>query len=165
MGLVSNLLGGVVVESRTKSWTGNLFYSDRTFKNNRVMDERDDVASRIEFDLQSPLNELSKVPVIGIATGVSRMALAVIHTIGHTLAALVTFDKGHCYHAAKGACEFLRGSIEAIPFAGRAFSESYKDGLWWILKIYNPDAPDSLDLHTGRWSYFKQSRPSAYVMA
>lgn len=163
---VSDVLRGVVVESRTKSWTGDLFYSDKSFPRERVRNEDCDPHEVATIVIHLPgLNDLSRVPVIGIAAGVTRMALAVIHTLGHTFAALVTFDKGHCYHAAKGACEFLRGSIEAIPFAGRAFSESYKDGLWWILKIYNPDAPDSLDLHAGRWSYFKQSRPSAYVMA
>ena len=157
MSSVSDLLKGVVVETRTQSLTGPLFYSDTTFPG---ADEF------VTIHFQHPLNELSTWYVVGIAAGVARMGLATIHMLGHSFAALVTFDKGHCYHVAKGACEFLRGSIEAIPVIGRLFARIYyNDGLWWMIKIYNPDAPDSLDLHASRWSHFKQARPTGYVTA
>jgi hypothetical protein len=156
---VSDLLRGVVVESTTKSWTGPLFYSDKTIP------EPDNNVT-IRYTGQHPLNELARIPVIGIAAGVTRMALSVIHTIGHLFAALVTCNKGHLFHGAKGACEFLRGFIEAIPIAGRVFANSYyTEGYWWILKIYNPDAPDSLDRDQGGWLDFRQARPTAYVTA
>jgi hypothetical protein len=94
------------------------------------------------------------------------MALAVIHSIGHLFAAILTLDKGHCYHAGKGGCEFLRGAIEATPFLGRRFANTYyENGLWWMLKIYNPNRPDSLDRHTGKWSHLKEVRPGGYIVA
>ncbi len=169
---VSDLLGGVVVESRTKSWTGDhLIYSDKTYN--------DGVPGFTAMHFQPLLNEFARIYVIGIAAGVTRMALSTIHTVGHLFAGVVTFDKGHLWHAAKGGCEFSRGFIESIPIAGRIFAIKYYDsGLWWIIKIYNPDAPDSLDRHTHTgcwspsledytncWSQFKKSRPSAYIIA
>ena len=159
MSLATDLLEGIVVESRTKSLTGPLFYSDKTYP-----DREEYFHAAIHCDLS--LNALATYHVIGIAVGITRMALAVIHTIGHSFAALVTFDKGHCFHVAKGACEFLRGFIESIPFVGRKFATwYYEHGMWWMIKIYNPNAPDSLDLHTNHWSYLKQRRPTAYVVA
>jgi len=157
MSSVSDLLKGIVVESRTQSWTGPLFYGDKTYLGEHEF---------VTMHLQHPLNELSTWYVVGIAAGVTRMGLAAIHMVGHSFAALVTFDKGHCYHIAKGACEFLRGFIEAVPVAGRIFARSYyEDGFWWIIKIYNPDAPDSLDRHNGCWNRFRQMRPTGYVTA
>ena len=104
--------------------------------------------------------------MIGIAAGITRMVLSVIHIIGHLLMACITWDKGHCYHAAKGGCEFLRGLIESIPFAGRAFARIYfNHGIWWMIKIYNPDEPDSLDTQTNEWAELKQNRPTGYIIA
>lgn len=154
---VVDILQGVVVETRTTSLTGPLFYSDRKHE-------------YYEYNTfsypQSFLNSLSTIPVIGMLAGITRMVLAVIHTVGHLFAALITINKGHCYHALKGGCEFLRGFIEAIPLLGRKFAQDYcRSGQWWIIKIYNPDAPDSLDEYANFWNNLKQNRPSGYVVA
>ncbi len=154
---VGDLLRGIVVETKTQSWTGGLINSDRA-----CPEERHDTA----FPNKNHMNEWASIPVLGIAAGITRMALSVIHTIGHLFAALVTWDKGHLFHAAKGGCEFLRGFIESIPIAGRLFVNHYDEGgLWWIIKIYNPDHPDSLDRFTDHWAGLKQLRPSGYVLA
>jgi hypothetical protein len=150
-----DLARGIVVETNTRSWTGPLFYSDKAYSEEPSF-----------YFTQHPLNEGAKIPVIGIAAGITRMALATIHTLGHLFVAVVKLDKGHLYHAAKGGCEFLRGFIEAIPFAGRSFARYYYEhGYWWIIKIYNPDFPDSLDRHENLWSGLKKGRPTGYVMA
>ena len=155
MGIFGDLLQGVVIETRVRSWTGQYFYSDAIHH-----DYKKDPTSIIVEPL---LNKLAGMNVIGIAAGLSRMALAVIHSIGHLFAALLTFKMGHVVHVAKGACEFLRGFIEAIPFIGRKFAEVYYcHGEWWIIKIYNPDTPDTLDDFARKWGCFKQNRPSAY---
>jgi len=159
---ISDLVQGIVIETRTKPWLGNCFYSDKIH-----YDLFDD--SRVDSTLlvKEPfLNELARRPIIGIAAGIIRMALAIIHTVGHLLAALATFDKGHCYHAAKGGCEFLRGFIESLPIAGRVFSKYYyQAGEWWMIKIYNPDDTDTLDRFAGLWQNFRQNRPTAYITA
>lgn len=155
-----DLLSGIVIETRTKSWLGPYFYSDQ------IYDTRDiDDPSRTWADgYQSPLNELSRVSVIGIAAGIARMALAVIHTLGHLLAAPLTLNFGHFYHAAKGGAEFLRGAIEAIPFVGRWFAGWFVvNGRWWMIKIYNPESPDSLDRASNLWRSLKELRPTGYV--
>ncbi len=152
---LANTLQGIVVETRTESLTGKLFYSDR------MHDEFQSI-----YPQHPLLNSLSKIYFIGMAAGVIRMALAAIHTVGHLLAAALTWDKGHCYHAAKGGCEFLRGLIEAIPVAGRIFARWYnQNGDWWIIKIYNPDKPDTLDKYAEYWSGIKANRPEAYITA
>jgi hypothetical protein len=159
-----DLLQGIVVETKTKSFLGPLFYSDKKCYNEMGVLYGANYLNT--FTHQSTLNELSRIYVIGIAAGVTRMALATIHTLGHLFAAAITFDKGHCFHAAKGACEFLRGLIEAIPIAGRIFANHYvEDGYWWMIKIYNPNAPDSLDISQSQWSQFKVARPTGYVVA
>lgn len=160
---ISDLLSGAVVETKAKSLTGPLFYSDKII----YSEDRDDGNWQPQYcRQQSVLNELSRVWVVGIAAGVIRMALAIIHTTGHLFAALFTFDKGHLFHAAKGGCEFLRGFIESIPVIGRKFAQYYvNDGMWWMIKIYNPNKPDGLDLHANRWQEFKQLRPTGYVVA
>ena len=169
MSTISNLLQGIVVETTTKSLTGPFFYSDKTYVGEYEArlgnwDSVDQVPFYWRF--QSPLNELSRIPVIGIAAGITRMALAVIHTIGHLFAALLTWNKGHCYHTAKGCCEFLRGFIESLPIAGRLFAQHYfNHGDWWIIKIYNPKDPDALDRHKEYWNNFRQVRPTAYITA
>jgi hypothetical protein len=157
---ISDLARGIVVETRTKSWLGDCFYSDKIHYSHLHPMEWESIK------IQPYLNELARIPVIGMVAGITRMALAIIHTIGHLLAALVTFDKGHCYHAAKGSCEFLRGFIEALPIAGRLFAKYYYEaGDWWMIKIYNPDDTDTLDRYANLWQYFKQNRPTAYIIA
>lgn len=155
---ISNLLQGIVVETKTKSWTGPYFYSDKIHWEHEI--------GHSAIESQPQLNELAKTSVIGIAAGAIRMILAIIHNTGHLLAAVVTFDKGHLVHIGKGSCEFLRGLIEAIPFAGRKFAREYNvSGEWWIIKIYNPDSPDSLDHYADNWRTLRQNRPDAYVVA
>jgi len=85
---ISDLAQGIVVETRTKSWLGNYFYSDRIHHSH----SQQGMDTSIEMD--PFLNELARQPVFGIVAGITRMALAIIHTVGHLLAALVTFDKG-----------------------------------------------------------------------
>ncbi len=158
--LASDLLQGIVVETKTTSLMGDFLYSDKYHP---------------ECESNRPihigtfghlLNTLSSKPIIGIAVGVTRMALAAIHTVSQLFSTVVTWDKGHLVHAAKGSCEFLRGLIESIPIAGRLFANHYvKHGEWWIIKIYNPDAPDSLDNFAGRWKSFKKDRTTGYVRA
>lgn len=154
MQLINDLMQGIVVETNVPALMGSWFYSDRMY---------DPTPTSIE--IQTPLNKLSTVKIIGIAAGITRMALAVIHSIGHLFAALITFKKGHAWHAAKGACEFLRGFIEAIPFIGRRFANFYyREGDWWIIKIYNPEKPDTLDEYADNWSSLKTNRPTAYFV-
>ncbi|NGX60531.1 MAG: hypothetical protein KR126chlam3_01707 [Chlamydiae bacterium] len=150
---IGDLCKGIVVETRTQSWTGPYFYSDKEH-------------TGIDYYNGPLLNELSRVFIIGIAAGITRMALAVIHCVGHLFMAVVTLSKGHSFHVAKGGCEFLRGLIEAIPFAGRKFANLYfEHGEWWIIKIYNPDDPDSLDRYADHWKGLRKNRPTAYVQA
>lgn len=157
MRLLHDLTRGIVIETTTESWTGKLFYSDR------IHYEVSDDLFEYQKPVQPLLNELAAVALVGIAAGIIRMALAVIHSLGHLFAALITWNKGHLIHAAKGGCEFLRGFIEAIPFVGRIFSNHYYyDGYWWMIKIYNPNHLDSLDRLADNWKSIKENRPSAY---
>lgn len=149
------LLHGMVLETNVESITGKYLYSD--FATGKAQKD-------------TTLNNLVKFPLIGIAAGVGRVALGIIHTVGHLLAALVTLNKGHLYHAAKGMCEILRGTIETIPFVGRYFAFTYNytpdpdfddfrfgpEGTrsWWMIKIYNPEKPDGLDKWMDNWSHF-----------
>lgn len=154
MELAFNLLQGVVVETSTGSWSGYLLYSDPSY--------REDGSVKT----QPFLNKMATKNVIGIAAGIFRMALAIIHCVGHLFAALVTFNKGHLFHVGKGGCEFLKGFTEAIPYIGRAFANIYYDNgvLWWMIKIYNPECPDAIDKKTCEWKSFKKYRPSAYFV-
>lgn len=144
------LLHGMVLETRTESITGKYLYSD--FASGKASKD-------------TTLNLLTKIPFVGIAAGVARVALGIIHTVGHLLAATFTFKKGHLFHAAKGGAEILRGAIEALPIIGRLFANQYNsapvvdmygDGgrSWWMIKIYNPDKPDGLDIWMDLWWHF-----------
>lgn len=151
--LFAELLNGIVIETKTTTWTGGFFYSDQP--------------PRCTISRNPPpmLNKLATIQIIGIAAGIARVACAILHILGHLLAFLVTLDEGHLYHAAKGGCEFLRGCLEAIPFVGRNFANwYYVNGNWWIIKIYNPEIPDRLDKQVNFWADLKQSRPNAYVV-
>ena len=163
----SDLLRGIVVETKAgPGFTGSFLYSDTYHEECDPTKQNEQPFETVRFGSGNTLNDLSRIPIIGIAAGVARMALAVFHVLSHLFCALITFDKGYCYHAAKGGCEFLRGFIEAIPVVGRVFANHYvPNGEWWIIKIYNPDHPDTLDRYTGNWAHLKQVRPTAYVVA
>jgi len=145
----TGLMHGMVWETNVESFTGKYLYSDFA-------------TGKAEKD--TTLNTLVKIPFVGIVAGVARVALGLIHSIGHLLAALVTFKKGHLFHASKGVCEILRGVIESIPLIGRIFANSYNSAplcdfeeggrSWWMIKIYNPDKPDGLDQWMDNWSTF-----------
>lgn len=155
---MSALLLGVVVESKTpEGWTGEYLYSDFAIQNGLVQKN-------------SLLNNLSQIPFIGILAGLGRIALGIIHSVGHLLAYFGNMDKGHIYHAAKGGCEILRGSLEAIPILGRIFSWLYMAPLsngrcWWMIKMYNPSSPDGLDRFMGNWTGWKSRVPQLYINA
>ncbi len=135
---------GFIVKTNVTSWMGKILYSD--FYSVRKSEDR-------ETQIQDPfLNQIARLPVIGIIAGITRSTLAIIHILGHLFAALITRKTGHVYHAAKGACEFSRGLLEAVPIVGRIFSWSYtgvfspvSTGSFWILKIHNSENPDLFD--------------------
>ena len=128
-----------------------------------------------QVSLDSTLNQGARMPVVGILAGIARMALAIIHTVGHLFAAAATLEKGHLYHALKGCCEFVRGMIEAIPIVGRVFSYYYSSPKvsqadsqenirsWWIIKMYHPKHPDPLDMVMQGWGLLRNS--SSYIRA
>ncbi len=147
---VSGLLHGMVFETDVESWTGQYLYSDFA-------------TGKAEKD--TTLNTLVKIPFIGIAAAIGKVVLLVFHTLGHLCLALVTLKKGHLFHAAKGACEILRGGIEIIPIVGRIFTNAYNStprfdplGMggrsWWMIKVYNPQKPDGLDEWMDYWVTF-----------
>jgi hypothetical protein len=151
---ISRLLVGIVVESKTPSPTGEYLYSDFAIKNGIIQKN-------------SSLNNLTQVPFMGIVAGVWRIALGILHSLGHLFAYFVTKAKGHLYHAAKGGCEMLRGAIEAIPLIGRVFAWLYmfpsSDGrCWWMIKMYNPNSPDGLDRYMDNWASWKVDAPHLY---
>lgn len=143
------LLHGMVWETDVESETGKGLYSDFATGNG-------------EKDTQ--LNQLVRIPFIGIVAGLARIALGIIHTVGHLVGALLTFKKGHLFHAAKGSCEILRGVIETIPVIGRIFAYSFSSTAefdfghggrsWWMIKIYNPQKPDGLDQFMNWWKEY-----------
>ena len=140
------LIHGMVVETTAESFTGEFLYSDYV---------------RGQYE---PLNTLACIPVIGIIAGVVRVVVGIFHTLCHLVTAFETRNKGHLYHAGKGCCEILRGVIETIPIVGRVFANLYSgDGgrSWWMIKMYNPKKPDSLDAWMGYWKGFP---PAYYVV-
>jgi hypothetical protein len=157
--LVVGLLHGMVLETTAESWTGEYLYSDFSTSAQRKGCEKD-----------TTLNGLVKIPLLGNVAAVGRIALGIIHVIGHLLAAAVTFNKGHLFHASKGVCEIFRGVIEAIPLIGRIFANFYNSipiemseaRCWWMIKIYNPNKPDGLDHYMNQWKGFS---PTFYVKA
>lgn len=158
--ILVGLLHGMVLETTTESWTGEYLYSD--FATCYGTAEKN-----------SALNTCAKIPFLGIVAGICRVALGIIHTLAHLLAALITQDKGHLFHAAKGCCEILRGLIEALPIIGRIFANLYNSTplwdpngrgtrCWWMIKIYNPGQPDGLDIWMDHWKTFP---PVFYIKA
>lgn len=158
---MQNLAMGYVVETTAKSFTGNLLYSD--YLNVKDYDR--------DIEQTTFLNMLAYVPVLGIVTGVARIALGIIHVLGHLVLAAVcsSTSKGHLYHAAKGLIEIGVGCIEAMPIVGRVYAwlvrpsscvprviaQSVKNHSFAILKIYNPEQPDSLDTYSSLWANWK----------
>lgn len=155
---MSYSLSQFVVETQANSWTGYYLYSDFLYRQDQ------------QASVDSTLNKCARIPVIGILAGIARMALAIIHTIGHLFAAAFTLEKGHLYHALKGCCEFIRGMIEATPIVGRVFSYYYSSPSkaqqadnqenirsWWIIKMYNPHNPDPLDRVMQGWGILRNS--------
>lgn len=133
---------GIVVESNTKSWTGPYLYSDYAVLGGVIRKN-------------TKLNELVKNPVLGNFAGIARIALGIIHTIGHLFAFLFSFNRGHLFHSLKGICEIVRGVIETIPIVGQLFSyrlmPEFDGSSWWLIKIYNPMNLDGLDIVRHYW--------------
>lgn len=152
---------GFVAETKVKSLLGPALYSDCSVGQ---PDNLMDASFKTEHD--TFLNKVSRTFIAGILGGIARLAIGIIHTIGHLFAAIFTRQKGHLFHAAKGASEMLRGLIEAIPVGGRIFASVYnpsgcgrntvdpdveKGRTWWIIKIHNPLAPDNFDRYMNNW--------------
>lgn len=151
---------GYVVETKAPSWSGRFLYSDCS------VGKPDYVTIDDKTEHDTFLNKWSRIAFIGIFAGIARVAIAIIHTLGHLFAACFTRQKGHLFHAAKGASELLRGLLEAIPVGGRIFASAYnpvgcgrstvepdleRGRTWWILKIYNPASPDAFDCWMNNW--------------
>ncbi len=156
----SDLLKGIVIETKLPSWSGKILYSDTVHH----AEHYEDHSLMVEY---SNLDYIASVPIVGVAAGITRVALAVLHMLNHTLALIFTFDSRHCIHLAKGGCEFLKGLIQSVPIVGHLFARSWmeNEGEWWIIKIYDPDKPDTLDAHANFWQTLKRTRPSAYIIA
>ncbi|KKK67694.1 hypothetical protein LCGC14_2951500 [marine sediment metagenome] len=152
----SDLLQGIVIETKLPSWSGKILYSDTEH----------DLLGRLQVEY-SDLDHIASVPIVGVVAGITRVALAVLHMVNHTFALIFTLDSRHCIHLAKGGCEFLKGLIQSIPIAGHLFTRSWmkNKGEWWIIKIYNPNDSDTLDAHANFWRQLKQNRPNAYIIA
>jgi|SRR3989344_2111183 len=150
-----------ILSTTCSSITGKILYSDVYRQEPKVEDSSETFP--IKYVNETPtLNKWAMIPLVGSLAGISRMALAVIHMLGHTFAALIVWDKGHFCHVAKGAAEFLRGAIETIPIVGSFFGffydmpiGSYKFGMspcknvymysFFLIKIQNPQKDDSID--------------------
>jgi len=172
----NDVLHGIIVETKAESITGSVLYSDWADRGNLCACHRKIPRNA---NKNSVLNIAAQIPVIGIVAGATRVALGAIHTIGHLFAALITQNKGHLWHAAKGGWEMLRGIIEAIPVVGRIFANIYirtpvYDSLpqikspswsWWMIKMYNPEKADGLDLLMDNWKNCKTNSHSHYVKA
>lgn len=162
--MLCNLVRGVVIENTLHSWTGDLLYSDTGYEEMCSV-----------YPQHSLLDYLASKHLIGVVGGVIRVALAALHVLGHTLAFPITLDTRHFAHIAKGSSELLKGIIQSIPIIGSYFSRAWINdwkGSWWMIKIYNPNHPDSLDNFSRDhdetkecWGYFKQTRPEAYFVS
>ena len=146
--------------TKAQSITGPLFYSDQWEEFGLGKNALDgiDESENIPF-----LNSLANVPILGRIAGVVRMVLALIHTVGHSFAAIFISSE-HLKHVAKGGAEFLRGMIESIPIIGEIFSWCYNPNIikgllnpkheptwnFFLIKIVNPQAPDLIDRETGK---------------
>jgi hypothetical protein len=153
MFFIQNLVSHqVVVETTIESWTGPFLYSDYSTENGQADYPR-------FYAQDSLLNKAVRLPFVGIFAGITRVALGIIHSFGHLIAASLTFKKGHLFHALKGGCETVRGLIEFLPIIGRLFAYSMstfsleEDGegrRWWMMKIFNPRKIDGIDCWEGQ---------------
>lgn len=155
---------GFVIATDVESFTGPYLYSDYahleldTSTHPELHNLMRSINGRLYKEHTTTLNNLSKLPVIGILAAITRVALACIHIVIHSAQALIFQEKGHLYHAAKGVCEIYRGLVDAIPIVGRLYSickyshtaPEYSKH-WTILKIYNPNKPDLVDELNGFW--------------
>ncbi len=164
-----------IYRTNITSLTGPYFYSDQAFGIQKFLDiDLTITRSREEFKhigsydkIQDPaLNKLARIPLLGLVAGIVRIALGVIHILGHLLAAPFAREQGNLGHAAKGGCEILRGVIESIPIIGRIFANTYSpdphtaksrlgiscSGNYFIMKIYNASRPDTLDQYSNNWN-------------
>lgn len=152
------------VSSTRESWTGNIIYSDSYHVEKCCDPDTNDLPL---------LNRLARIPVIGRLAGIARVAISIIHIVGHAIAALVLWDKQHLPHVAKGATELVRGLIESIPIVGFIFAlkydrgpmidgfdehehnkisayhencnkNEYRKSRFFLIKIYNPNQIDQL---------------------
>jgi len=147
-------------ETKVTSCTGKWLYSDCFVQ---VGQTRQGLDSTID---ETPL--LNKIERWGFFGGLARMILAIIHTIGHTLALVFNAIKGerkkcegHYYHIQKGGLEFVRGFITSIPIVGRiaAWKKdvfipvcphffgriTIQKKSFFLLRIRNPDKPNYFD--------------------
>ena len=146
----------VNLETTCTSWTGKFLYSDTYEYAGNPYDRTDDDKDK---RVLPALNIFEAIPFVGVAGGLVRMALAIIHMIGHAIAACVCWNKGHLYHAAKGGTELLRGFIAAIPLFGVKFVWE-QDGIWkcpptrnssyehknaFLIRIKNPNQVGRID--------------------
>lgn len=157
-----------IYRTNITSLTGPYFYSDQAFGIQKFLDiDLTITRGREEFkhigsytEIQDPaLNKLARIPLLGIVAGIGRIALGVIHILGHLLAAPFAREQGNLGHAAKGGCEIVRGGIESIPIIGRIFVNTYSpdshtaksigriscSGNYFMMNIYNASRPDTLD--------------------
>jgi hypothetical protein len=158
---------GLIFETKCLSFTGYFIYSD-TYA---VVPSKQKTDAPTEMMIPV-LNQWAAIPILGILAGITRVALAAIHILGHLLATLVYRNKGHLMHAAKGVAELLRGAIEAVPFLGRGFVwlfdapginrfRAYRKNneplvcfAFFLIKIRNPRHLDYVDhAMLGRSSY------------
>ncbi len=127
-----------ILETSVSSKTGPYLYSDWSWHDTDMMGD-------------TCLNTFCQIPFIGSLGGICRIVLAIIHTINHLFMAMVTLEKGHLFHAAKGVCELLHGCIETIPIIGQIFdccfscdqrnpTAPYSSG-YFILSISDPEHP------------------------
>ncbi len=105
--------------SKTTSWTGPYLYQPNA---TQLVKDAQQGFDKAIFNKGNILAVGAQVPCIGSLAGVTRMALAVIHCIGHLVAAAMTCDSGHLYHTLRGTISFAQGAIESIPFIGRIFA-------------------------------------------
>jgi hypothetical protein len=161
----------MILTTRSESWTGKILYSDAYAE----IPANDYDALDPSNDERPVLNQLAAVPILGYLAAVARIALSLIHIMGHTFAACVFRDRGHFCHVAKGGAELLRGIVEILPVFGRIFSWAYdakqpschrcdaqgvKKISCFLIKIRNPDKLDKIDhVLNSRQSSIKSQTP------
>lgn len=164
--MIDNLLQGIVIENTLPlTWTGELLYSDKDYD----YLGKNIITGKMMIEESYPFSDyLAMIPIIGIAAGITRIAFAALHMLNHSLAFVFSLDRRHFAHLAKGLCELFKAAIQSTPIIGNIFAYLWVcklKGFWWMIKIYNPNSPDSLDIHADYWRSLKQNRPTAYITA